>query len=324
MDSPATGKEEPGMDDWVAAMRAGDFARAWAITDRHLAAVRSAGPPKHEGPRHLQRIWRGEPLEGRRVLVRCYHGLGDTILFARFLAPLRDIASEVLLWCQAELLPLMATLDGVDKVMPLHDGTPDVEFDVDIEIMELPHAIRAAREQFVMRGPYLRPIAREVSDAVVVSDLLSIGLIWDVGDWQRWRIIPPQFLRQLNRPGVQLYSLQRGNAAEAAREVGAVDISTPDIGALAQRLQRLDLCICPDTMVAHLAGALGCETWIMLHADCDWRWPAAGDKTLWYPTVRLFRQHTRGDWQGVVADVGTAIADKMRMSGGSEMGSSRR
>jgi hypothetical protein len=312
MDAAATGKGEPGKDDWVAAMRAGDFARAWDISDRHLAAVRGAGVPKHEGPRHLQRIWRGEPLEGRRVLVRCYHGLGDTILFARFLSPLRHVAREVVLWCQPELLSLMATVDGVDRVVPLHDGTPQAEFDVDIEIMELPHAIRASRDQFEVRGPYLQPTPQEATAEVAIGGLLSIGLIWDVGDWQRWRIIPPQLLSQLNCPGVQLYSLQRGNAARAAREIGAIDISTPDIGTLARRLQMLDLCICPDTMVAHLSAALGAETWIMLHADCDWRWPAVGDRTFWYPTVRLFRQRIPGDWQDVVADVGVAIADRVR------------
>src|SRR4051812_36723603 len=72
---------------WISAMRAGEFERAWAITDRDLATYRQGHEDKHKGPRHLQRIWRGEELRDRRVLVRCYHGLGDTIQFARFLPP---------------------------------------------------------------------------------------------------------------------------------------------------------------------------------------------------------------------------------------------
>jgi hypothetical protein len=312
MDAVPAGKEYPGKNDWIAMVRAGDFARAWEISNRDLAAVRCAGLPKHEGPRHLQRIWRGEPLDGRRVLVRCYHGLGDTILFARFLSSLHDIAREVVLWCQPELLGLMATVDGVDRLLPLHDGTPDADFDVDVEIMELPHALRASREQVEMRRPYIRPSPQKCGAEVAISGQLAVGLVWDVGNWQRQRIVPPQLLRQLNCPGVQLYSLQIGSAAQAAPNIGAVDISTPDLDTLAGRLQRLDLCICPDTMVAHLSGALGRETWIMLHADCDWRWPAVGDKTFWYPTARLFRQRIPGDWQDVVADVGSAIADKVR------------
>ncbi|MBV9531256.1 MAG: hypothetical protein JO283_09340, partial [Bradyrhizobium sp.] len=141
--APLPDEKAFGAGGWIAAMRAGDFARAWQISDCDLAAVRRKDPPKHEGPRHRQRIWRGEPLRSRRVLVRCYHGLGDTIQFARFLSPLRQIASEVILWCQPELLSVMATVDGVDRILPLHDGTPDLDFDVDIEIMEIPHAIRA-------------------------------------------------------------------------------------------------------------------------------------------------------------------------------------
>jgi hypothetical protein len=203
----------------------------------------------------------------------------------------------------------MATVDGIDRILPLHDGVPDVDFDVDIEIMEIPHAIRATREQIEMRRPYVRPRPKNSAAKIATTNSLSIGLVWDVGDWQRWRVINPRLLKQLNVPGVQLYSLQRGSAAEAASEIGAIDISTPETDELARRLRTLDLCICPDTMVAHLSGALGCETWIMLHADCDWRWPASGNKSFWYPTVRLFRQRVPGDWQDVVTDVRSAIAE---------------
>ena len=296
--------------DWIAAMRAGDFARAWEISDRDLALIGRAGPAKHEGPRHLQRIWRGEPLAGRRVLVRCYHGLGDTIQFARFLAPLRRLAAEVVVWCQPELLSLVETLEGVDRALSLHDGTPDAGFDVDIEIMEIPHAIRASREQVRMQSPYIKMRRRDGRKPSTDARSLSVGLVWNAGDWDRRRAIPSRLLKVLDCAGVQLYSLQRGTPAGAAGEIGAIDISTPDIGSLADRLLSLDLCVCPDTMVAHLSGALGCETWIMLHADCDWRWPASGGETLWYPSARLFRQHIAGDWHGVVTEIRSAISER--------------
>jgi len=243
--------------------------------------------------------------------VRCYHGLGDTIQFARFLAPLRRLASEVIVWCQPELLPLIKTAEGVDQVLPLHDGAPEVKFDVDIEIMEIPHAIRASRDQIIMHRPYLRTSRSESPMQSENTGVFSIGLVWDVGNWDRRRIVPSGLLKQLNVPGAQLYSLQRGPAARAAHEIGAIDISAADINSLGDRLQKLDLCICPDTMVAHLSGALGRETWIMLHADCDWRWPASGRETLWYPTVRLFRQHIAGDWRDVMADLRSAISERI-------------
>src|SRR5207253_7658644 len=117
-------------DEWTAAMRAHDFPRAWEINDRDLAQRIAAGRPKHEGPRHLQHIWRGEPLAGARVLVRCYHGLGDTLQFIRFVKPLRRIAREVILWVQPELLRLVANAPGVNRALPLHEGAPEVEYDV--------------------------------------------------------------------------------------------------------------------------------------------------------------------------------------------------
>ncbi len=292
-------------------MRAGDFARAWEITDRDLMAVCRSTAHKHEGPRHLQRIWRGESLHGQHVLVRCYHGLGDTIQFARFLPLLRKLAREITVWCQPSLLPLIARVEGVDRAMPLHDGTPEVDFDVDIEIMEIPHAIRAGRDQIEMRRSYLRAGR---GDRLAEDDTFSVGLVWDVGDWDRRRVVPAELLKRLEGSHVRLFSLQQGPASRMAAEIGAVDISTPDIELLAARLRVLDLCICPDTMMAHLSAALGRETWVMLHAECDWRWPASGNTTFWYPTVRLFHQHIAGDWSRVVADVRSALSEKVGRS----------
>jgi len=296
---------------WKEAMRAGDFARAWAISDRDI--LRPLHPSKHTGPRHLQRIWRGEPLADKHVLVRCYHGLGDTIQFLRFMQPLRRVARSVTLWCQAELLPLVERAGGVDRALPLHDGTPDVEFEVDIEIMEVPHALKVGKKQIEMRVPYLTlpPKSMPVSTD---RDGLAIGLVWEVGQWDKRRAVPPELLRHLAVPGIALHSLQRDAGKEELACIGARDISTSDIATLGHLLNQLDLVICVDTMVAHLAGALGCEAWVLLHADCDWRWPLSGCRSLWYPSLRLFHQKTAGDWRAVVAEVREVMQERARSS----------
>jgi hypothetical protein len=290
------------MKGWTEAMRAGEFARAWAMTDLDLAEL--ALVPKHTGPRHLQRIWRGEELANKRVLVRCYHGLGDTIQFLRFMPALRMIARSVTVWCQAELLPLVERIEGVSRAIPLHDGTPDTEFDVDIEIMEVPHAIRAGRPTVDMRAPYLTlPPDGPSAAPLQHCQNLAVGLVWEVGAWDKRRAVPPALLRRLAGDGRTLYSLQRGEGTERLHEMAAQDISTTDIVALGHLVRQLDLVICVDTMVAHLAGALGCEAWVLLHADCDWRWPASGSRTFWYPTLRLFRQRAQGQWDQVIEEV---------------------
>jgi glycosyl transferase family 9 (putative heptosyltransferase) len=140
------------------------------------------------------------------------------------------------------------------------------------------------------------------------SHLRSIGLVWDVGNWDKRRCIPPQMLSALARTGVRLFSLQQGPARQMAAAIPAEDIAAPDIETLAATILRLDLIVTVDTMVAHLAGALGAPVCTLLHADCDWRWPLRDRETPWYPTMTLFHQQKRGDWTSVIEEVAEVIA----------------
>jgi hypothetical protein len=288
--------------DWTDAIRAGDFNRAWCISDRSLREYCASGAAKHAGERHHQRIWRGERLAGQRVLVRCYHGLGDTIQFIRFAKPLREIAREVNVWGQPDLVPLLRNVAGVDSVLPLHDGSPAVAYDVDIEIMELAHALRVSPELVSNSVPYLpRPNRPEHP---MPHAPLSIGLIWEASNWDRRRCVPPHLLGLLaSEAGARLFSLQLGPARQAAPSIPAKDIAVGDIEKLARLIEKVDLIVTVDTMMAHLAGALGASVWTMLHADCDWRWPAKGHESLWYPTMKLFHQQVAGDWTTVIEEI---------------------
>jgi hypothetical protein len=279
---------------WAAAMRAGDFARAWEISDRVLASRLAAGPPPWQAPRHLQWLWDGRPLAGRRVLVHCYHGLGDTIQFARFLPLLEGIAREIAVWAQPALIPLLATMRAGVTLLPLHDGAPPAGYDVDIELMELPHALRITRETLPARVPYF-----EVPAAPRLSERLGIGIVAKAGDWDRRRALDPAALRPLAElPGIALFNLQPGGSVP-----GAADASSEDVLVAAARVRALDLVITVDTMMAHLAGALGAPVWTLLHADPDWRWMAGGTRSPWYPTMRLFRQKDAGAWAPVIEAV---------------------
>lgn len=309
MNSPAEAiNRPPDFDPWTAAMQRGDFAAAWAISDAVMQARRRSGDTCWHWPRHLQYVWTGAPLAGRRVLVRCYHGLGDTIQFARFAAPLRRIAREVVFWTQPALIDLLATVEGIDEVLPLHDGVPQTHYDVDIESMEVAHALRVDAGS-MPAVPYLQA-PRAAIDA---DGELAVGLVWQAGGWDTRRSVPATLLRRLaDVPGVQLYSLQRGDAAREAATIGARDIGCDDSVETAARMCGLDRIICVDTMAAHLAGALGCPTWTLLHAQCDWRWPENGARTVWYPTMRLFRQPRAGDWHPVINDVCAALMEASR------------
>ena len=286
--------------EWTHALRGNDFQRAWELSDASLSEYRLSGAVKHTGERHLQRVWRGEDLKDRSVLVRCYHGLGDTIQFIRFAKPLRELAREVIVWRQPELLALVRQVEGVDRVLPLHDGSPDVSFDVDIEVMELAHALRVTPQLTTRRVPYLPRAPR----AMPPSFRLSVGIVWEAGNWNPDRSVPPRlFARLLEQGDVRLLSFQQGPARAFAATIPAEDVAVADIEMLAHRIMQLDLIICVDTMVAHLAGALGAPVWTLLHRPCDWRWPETGRDTLWYPSMKLFHQKTAGDWSGVMEEI---------------------
>jgi hypothetical protein len=281
---------------WTDAMRGGNFANAWDISDRVLAQRVEAGP-NWTVPRHVQRVWDGRDLADRRVLVRCYHGLGDTLQFARFLPQLESIARATLVWAQPSLIPLLQTMRFSGRLLALHDGIPEVDYDVDIELMELAHALRITLESVSAAVPYF-----DVPPAPRLSERFSIGVVAQPGSWDVSRALPVECLDALRIPNADLFSLQLDSALP-----GMTDASTSDVLGLASRVRALDLVITADTMLAHLAGALGVRTWILIPADADWRWMAGRTDSPWYPSARLFRQHRPGDWRAVLDDVRSAL-----------------
>jgi Glycosyltransferase family 9 (heptosyltransferase) len=278
-------------------MRAGDFARAWEISDGVLRSRR--GAPGSHRPRHEQALWDGTPLDGRRVLVRCYHGLGDTIQFARYLPLLRQRAAHVLLWAQPSVIPLLQTVDNYIEILPLHDGDPAVAYDVDVEIMELGHVFRTTLATLPREVPYIRVEPATLSE----TSTPRVGLVWKAGEWAEHRSIPFDRLGPLVRLPVEWYVLQ-GHPGLGERPAGFGTVAGErDLVELARVMRALDLVITIDSMAAHLAGALAAPVWTLLHAACDWRWMVDRDDSPWYPTMRLFRQEREGHWEEVVARV---------------------
>jgi hypothetical protein len=140
-------------DRWSCAMLLGDFEAAWRISDQVLAERRRRGLACVDQPLHLRWVWDGRPLTDRNVLVRCHHGLGDVIQFIRLAAPLRATAARVTVQAVPELLPLIDGVAGIDAMIPL--GATDPPYDIDIELLELPHALRFRLDGIPARVPYI-------------------------------------------------------------------------------------------------------------------------------------------------------------------------
>jgi hypothetical protein len=284
-------------------MRRGEFEAAWEISD---AVLRSeARMHCRLLPRHLQQIWDGSELTGKRVLIRCYHGLGDTIQFIRYAPLVQSIAAQVIVAVQPELIPLLRTMRDIDRLLTLDAADAEAGYDVDVEVMELPHVFHTSLHTIPADIPYLH-----VDPAALRREKqIAVGIVWAAGDWDTRRSIPFSELAPLaGIPGIELHVLQREPAlAERTHGFGVLS-GTDDLLATARLVRALDLVISVDTMAAHLAGALGVPVWNLLHADADWRWMEKRNDSPWYPTMRLFRQEKSGEWEPVI----TAVAAELR------------
>jgi hypothetical protein len=179
-----------------------------------------------------------------------------------------------------------------------------MDFDVDLEIMELPHLFRTALESIPGSVPYFRVNPSDRASA----RRPSVGLVWRAGDWDTERSIPFRELEPLLDLDVQWYVLQGGNAVNEWTRRGATFAGNDDVMEAAAVVRALDLLITIDSMPAHLAGALGTRVWTLLPAQADWRWMQDRDDSPWYPTMRLFRQSARGRWTSVIDDVTAELA----------------
>ncbi len=283
------------MGEWVAAMRAGRYADAWALAARTLAERDPATRDDPRLPYHLRWVWDGRPFDGRDVLVRCYHGLGDTIQFARFLPQLAARAASVTVEVQPRLLDLVATVSDRITLVAFDPAHPLPPAQVDVEITELDFALRAPPAS--APSPYLR--ARR---AVLPPG--TVALCYGAGDWDPERSVPPALLAPLCRHAPCVTLMPEPSALNVLNAEGCPF----DIGATAALVAGAELVITVDTMIAHLAGAFGKPTWLLLKSEPDWRWPPDRRVSGWYPSLRLYTQPRAGDWQSVVDAVERDLA----------------
>lgn len=292
-------------DPWIHHMRSGAFEKAWKFSDNILK--QGLNRDYDNLPRHYQCIWDGTPLNGKRVLIRCYHGLGDTIQFIRYAALVKEIAKEVIVWTQKPLIKLLETVKGIDQLLPLHDGSPEVDYDVDVEIMELPHIFRTTVSTIPAEIPYLHVEPMQLPQ----KKHLAIGLVWQVSNWNQSRNIPYSVFENLKEVEHSIYILQENASSAGWKEGFGTHPGEFDLYNYARLIKGLDLLITVDSMPAHVAGAQNVPVWVMLTHEADWRWMKNRIDCPWYPSMRLFRQQTPGDWKSVVESISKEIKNNL-------------
>lgn len=305
---------------WNAAycyLLAGDFARGWREHEWRVAAGEVAID------RYPQPRWNGEPLDSRTILVHAEQGIGDEVLFASCLADLIARAGQCVVLCEPRLEPLFrrsfpkAIVHGFARRQD-RQGMPVAErIDFQIPIGSLPLFFRPTRESFPRRERFIAanpgPAAAWKGRLEMLGPGLKIGVSWRAGGQPGERQMRTTALDRwaplFRIPGIQLINLQYGDCvdelAEIERVSGAKVCDWPDadplldMDAFAAKIAALDLVVSVDNSTVHLAGALGVPTWALLAHAPGWRWTLGDTRSVWYSSVRLFRQPARGDWTSV-------------------------
>jgi tetratricopeptide (TPR) repeat protein len=296
----------------------------WNVSLIHLLTGNfEAGWPGHEARLKLPsakylRISRpmwlgGEDIEGKTILIAADEGLGDTIQFVRYAPMLAERGARVFLVVQDQLHSLLSGLRGVSYCAPLSALNTLPPFDFHCPVSSLPLAFGTRLDTIPSAIPYLpSPASSRVQaweDRLGPRTKLRVGLVWSGSQTHtndHNRSIPLQKLSSILDVDANFFGLQkdpRPNDAAVLQERGDVIDLTADLTDFTETaalVSCLDLVITVDTSVAHLAGALGCPTWILLPYTPDYRWLLDRDDSPWYPSVRLFRQPETRDYTSVL------------------------
>ncbi len=297
-------------------MLTGNFESGWAGREaRWKIPALAAGYPKLPQP-----MWHGaEPIAGKTILVCADEGLGDTIQFVRYVPMLAARGATVVLMAQDALCPLLAGLSDVAQCLP-RSAERLPPFDLHCALSSLPLAFGTRLDTIPAEPSYLAPSARRmhVWDARLgTRDRLRVGLVWSGNprhNNDRNRSIPLRLLVRILDLDATFVSLQKDPRPDdidlLRKRTEIVDLTEglTDFAETAALMSCLDLVISVDTSVAHLAGAIGRPTWILLPHTPDYRWLLTRDDSPWYPSVRLFRQDENRDYGSVLDRVRTELA----------------
>jgi len=295
---------------------AGDFEAGWAKYQWRWMK-------KDKKPHgHRQPLWDGSALDGKTILIHCEQGFGDSIQFVRYAQLVKNRGGTVVLLCPPLLERLLETAPGVDRLISNSADLPPCDYQV--PLLTLPFIFKTILETIPARVPYLAAspaLTAQWRRRLEGLAGLKIGVVWQGNpncDADRGRSYPLAALAPLAAvDGVRLISLQRRDGLDqlAALPAGmAVTTLGDEVDAggdafidTAAIMAGLDLVVSSDTAVAHLAGALGVPVWVALQRVPDWRWLLERENCPWYPTMRLFRQTTAGDWAGVFARIAAEL-----------------
>ena len=258
--------------------------------------------------------YEGQKLSGERVLVHAEQGFGNAFMLARYLHQLKEEGACVVLYLRDGMQTLFKTMTCVDEVYTREDELP--LFDYQLSFMSLAFVFDKNLANIEENYPYFHIDEKYTLE----NQKTKIGIVWGAsrtGDSYADKVFDLRHFKMMAKEdSIQLYSLQVGEDTKDIETYNMqddiIDLSgvLKDFYATAKLINALDLVITSDTSVAHLAGAMGKKVWIILQKVPDWRWGVCGEKSIWYPSAKLFWQHSLGDFNSAFQQVYQALENE--------------
>jgi len=290
-------------DEGMARLFAGDYAEGWKNYEARLllpAALRL---------RPNIPFWRGEFIAGKKLLLIAEQGQGDVIQFCRYGRLAAELGAD-LVWAVPKSLQRLLAANLPGRVLAEDDALPAADYY--LPLMSLPLATQRLSPADAPKAPYLK--AGSEPRLPKPGAKKRIGLVWRGSvtherDHER-SIALEQLTPIFRNPAALYFAPFKGEGLEetAKTPVTRLDDLIADFADTAALLSQLDCLITVDTAAAHLAGALGVKTYVLLPHCPDWRWGMTGETTPWYPSLTLLRQPSYGDWDSVIALLAQKVA----------------
>jgi len=264
--------------------------------------------------------WTGDTLEDRNLLLWTEQGLGDSLMMMRYIPHIAEkFGGTIDVWCEPELVKIFQTMPCITRVLAKNESFPMRPNTVHCSMMSLPCIFKTTLETIPNKVPYLTAPTSLVSrweTRLASHSGLKVGLVWAGNPAKRsdnLRSISFDLLAPLlTIPGICFISLQKGAASQQAQSATLLDWMPEchDLIDTAALISGLDLVVCVDTSIAHLAGALGKPVWLLNRFESEWRWMIGREDSPWYPTMRILRQSSLHDWESVIQLVADGLVRK--------------
>ena len=272
-------------------------------------------------------IWNGQNIENKKILVIADDGLGNTLQFSRYLEILSQLNCKIIFKCQDELHHFFEDMMHIEEIIGLENNFQDFDYWVPLQ-----NLIYLLTPDLTANCPL--PSVLKINDnkllewetLIALDDKIKVGLNWQ-GSKTNPRVasnsVTLDFFKNIvSNKSASFISLQKGAAVSDIEKLQLqkniinydmlMDTSSKKFLDSAAIIKYLDLVITTDTSIAHLAGTLGTQTWLLLPKVSDWRWLNSKDETIWYDNFRIYRQRKQGDWQEVFSRVEKDCADLIK------------